>query len=161
MNFNTSINRILGHEGGYVNDPKDPGGETNWGISKRSYPHLNIKSLTRERAIEIYYVDFYLPILMYEQSEAVAYQLLDFAVNSGAGNAVRAYQRALGVAPDGRFGPISRAAVKKTSECDKLMLILAERLSFMTSLKNWPAHGRGWARRIAGNLRYAAMDNTD
>jgi len=54
------IGLILKHEGGYVNNPNDPGGETNFGISKRAYPHLNIRSLTKEDAIDIYYTDYYL-----------------------------------------------------------------------------------------------------
>ena len=57
--FRIFIERLLSHEGGYVNDPRDPGGETQWGISKRSYPSVNIKALTREGAIEIYRRDFW------------------------------------------------------------------------------------------------------
>ncbi|WP_425526518.1 glycosyl hydrolase 108 family protein [Xanthomonas oryzae] len=50
---------MLSHEGGYVNDPRDPGGETQWGISKRAYPELNIRALTRDQAIEIYRRDYW------------------------------------------------------------------------------------------------------
>lgn len=159
VSFSQAFNRLLGHEGGYVNDPKDPGGETKWGISKRSYPHLEIKSLTRDDAKQIYYDDFWLHIDADNLYDGVAWQLFDFAVNSGIQTAVRAYQRALDVADDGFFGPISYAASKAASEADQIKLILAERLEFMTRTKNWPYHGKGWARRIAANLRYGAEDS--
>ncbi len=56
--FAVALEKVLAHENGYVNDPDDPGGETKFGISKRSYANLNIKDLTREQAAEIYYRDF-------------------------------------------------------------------------------------------------------
>jgi lysozyme family protein len=62
MRFPEVFDRVIGHEGGYVNDPNDPGGETQWGISKRSYPHLNIRMLTRAEAMGIYDRDFWQPL---------------------------------------------------------------------------------------------------
>ena len=59
MTFDAAFDRLIWHEGGYANDPDDPGGETNWGISKRAYPNLVIKALTREQAREIYQRDFW------------------------------------------------------------------------------------------------------
>lgn len=157
-NFQTSINRLLSNEGGYVNDPKDPGGETNWGISKRSYPHVDIKGLTRDQAIAIYKADFWDPISLDEAPLGISYQMLDFAVNSGIQTAIRALQRAVGVADDGVVGNHTRAAIAATEKHDLIMLFLAERLVFMTNCKNWDAAGKGWARRIAKNLRYGAAD---
>lgn len=159
MEFREAFDRIIGHEGGYVNDPNDPGGETNWGISKRSYPALDIKNLTRAKAQDIYYQDFWLNVNGDQLHDGVAYQLFDFAVNSGIGTAIRAYQRALGVADDGHFGPRSLAAAQSVSESDQIMRVLAERLDFMTRTSGWPFFGRGWARRIAANLRYGAIDS--
>lgn len=153
------VNRVLGHEGGYVHDVSDPGGETNWGISKRSYPSVQIKSLTRNQAIAIYYRDFWLKAHCEELGEGAAYQLMDSAVNSGISQSIRFIQRAVGVADDGVYGPVTANAVKKMSDSDLVMLFLAERLEFMTKLKNWPNHGKGWARRIAQNLRYGAEDS--
>lgn len=157
--FRLLIDRILGHEGGYVNDPADPGGETKWGISKRSYPHLNIAALSREEAIEIYHKDFWLPLKADRFHDGVAFQLLDSAVNSGITQSIRFLQRALGVADDGIFGPVSLKASQEQSESDQIMLFTAERIEFMTKLKNWPNHGKGWMRRIAQNLRYGAEDS--
>ncbi len=158
MNFLTAINRVLGHEGGYSNDPNDPGGETKWGISKRTYPELDIKNLTREEAVAIYNVDFWIPARIASLPNSVAFQAMDFAVNSGIPVAIAALQRAAGSAPDGYVGPVTLAAIAKKSDHDLLVLYLAERLEFMTNLKNWPSAGRGWARRIAKNLRYGAED---
>jgi lysozyme family protein len=157
--FNTFFDRLIDHEGGYVNDPKDAGGETKWGISKRSYPHLDIKSLTRDDAKQIYYDDFWLHIDADNLYDGVAWQLFDFSVNSGIQTAIRAFQRALNVADDGVFGPVSKTAATAMSETDQIMRINAERLDFMTHVKSWPAHSRGWARRIAANLRYGAIDS--
>lgn len=159
MNFDIAFDRLMGHEGGYVNDPDDPGGETKWGVSKRSYPHLNIKELTRDGAKEIYRRDFWDRIHGDRLHDGVAFQVFDFAVNSGIDTAVRYLQRALGVADDGHWGPVSQAAADAMSESDTIMRLNAERLDFYTRLSTWPSFGRGWARRIVGNLRYGAEDS--
>ena len=159
MNFQDAFDRLIGHEGGYVNNPDDPGGETNWGISKRSYPNIDIKNLTRDGAKAIYLRDFWNRIKGDKLYDGVAYQLFDFAVNSGIETAVRYFQRAIGVADDGHWGPLSQAAADAMSETDSLMLINAERLDFMTRLSNWPHASKGWSRRIAQNLRYGAQDS--
>ncbi len=149
----------MAHEGGYRLDPADPGGETKWGISKRSYPHLSIAELTREDARDIYRRDFWSRISADTLPDGVAFQLFDFAVNSGIETAVRYLQRAVGVADDGHWGPVSQRAAEVASESDMIQMLNAERLDFMTRLRNWPTHGRGWARRIAQNLRYGAEDS--
>lgn len=160
MNFDEAFDRLIGHEGGYSNrSPKDdPGGETNWGISKRSYPRIDIKNLTRDQAKEIYRTDYWLRGGADKYDGAIGYQFFDAAVNSGIENAVRFLQRAVGVADDGNVGPITIATIKAMSVTDVLARFNAERLEFMTKLSNWDANSRGWARRIAHNLRYGAID---
>lgn len=157
--FLKNIDRVLGHEGRYVNDPNDPGGETNWGISKRAYPNVDIKLLSRNDAISIYFRDYWVKIRGDRLPDGVAYQLLDSAVNSGITQSFRFLQRAIGVADDGIFGPHSQKVLLTVKESDFIMLFLAERIEFMTKLKNWPHHGKGWMRRIAQNLRYGAADS--
>lgn len=157
-NFLRCFDRLIDHEGKYVNNPDDPGGETNWGISKRSYPDLDIQRLTREDAKSIYKVDFWDRVEGDKLPASLAYQLFDFAVNSGVETAIRYFQRALGIADDGYWGPLSKKAACSRSESDMVMLLNAERLDFMTRLSNWPNASRGWARRIAKNLKYGAMD---
>jgi lysozyme family protein len=158
LNFDIVFDRVIGIESGYSNNPNDPGGETKYGISKRSYPDLDIKNLTREQAKEIYLRDFWNRLEMDSLPESIVYQLFDFAINSGVSTSIRYFQRALGVADDGYFGPISRLAAHKTSECNMILNLNAERLDFMTRLSNWPNAGKGWARRIAKNLHYGALD---
>lgn len=158
MDFNTAFDRLLGNEGGYSNNPNDPGGETNWGISKRSYPHVDIRNLTRDGAKAIYLADFWNRIHADELPQGAVFQAFDFAVNSGIETAVRKLQRAVGVADDGHWGPVTHAAALALSPTDMIMLLNAERIEFMTSLSNWKDAGRGWMRRIAADLRYGAID---
>ncbi len=157
--FDQFIERVLAHEGGYVNDPKDPGGETQWGISKRSYPSLNIRALTRKEAIEIYRRDFWQRIQGDRLPPEFSFQGLDAAVNHGIGNSVRWLQRAAGVADDGVFGPRTLAAVAAADPADLVLVFNAERLDFYAKLSTFTQFGRGWTRRVAGNLRFAAKDN--
>lgn len=157
ITFDTAFDRLISHEGGYVNDPQDPGGETNWGISKRSYPNVDIKNLTRDGAKEIYRRDFW--DVLGDSNPAIKFQVFDFAVNSGIGTAIRKLQSALGLADDGRWGPISAAKLASADLSDVLMRYAGQRLMFMTSLSTWDRFGRGWARRIAGQLNYASEDN--
>lgn len=159
--FDTYIDRILGHEGGYVNDPRDRGGETKFGISKRAYPNVNIAALTREAAIEIYRKDYWGRMQGDLLPSDVAFQVLDAAINHGIGNAIRWLQRSVGVADDGALGPQSLAAIRSKSPVDILLCFNAERLEFYTKLSTWPTYGKGWAKRIAANLKYAAQDNND
>lgn len=159
MTFEEAVNRVLSIEGGFVDDPRDPGQATKYGISLRSYPSLDIKNLTRDQAVEIYRRDFWDRINADKLPDGVAFQLFDFAVNSGIETAIRYLQRAVGVADDGHWGPKSQAAADAMTESDILMLLNAERLEFMSRLSNWPNASRGWARRIAKNLRYGAEDS--
>lgn len=159
MTFDDAFDRVMGHEAGYVNNPADPGGETKWGISKRSYPHVDIKALTREDAKKLFRRDFWDRIgadLLYD---GVAFQAADFAYHSGIETAVRYLQRAVGVADDGHWGPVSRAAAAALSESDIIMRLNGGRLDFMARLSTWHTFSRGWARRIAQNLRFGAIDS--
>lgn len=160
MTFEEAFDRLMLAEGGYTNDPSDPGGETIWGVSRRSYPQEWASGPpSRERARAIFKRDFWDRVSASDLFDGVAFQVADFAYNSGPETAVRALQRALGVADDGYFGPVSRSAAKAMSEPDQILRLNAERLDFMRRLSNWPAFGKGWAGRIAQNLRYGAIDS--
>lgn len=159
MNFDTAFDRLMDHEGGEANDPDDPGGHTKYGISKRSYPDEDISAMTKERAKVIFRRDFWDVIRADKLADGVAWQAADFAYHSGPSVAIRYLQRALGVADDGYWGPISQAAADAAGESDTIMLLVAERQDFMTRLRNWPSAGRGWIRRMSKNLRYGAVDS--
>ena len=157
--FDEFIERVLSHEGGYVNDPRDPGGETKFGIAKRSYPNVDIKALTRDEAKAIYRRDFWDRVQGDTLPRQFAFQALDAAVNHGVENAVRWMQRAVGVADDGHIGPVTLNTIKRFDAADLVLAFNAERLEFYAKLERFDAFGRGWTRRVAGNLRYAAKDN--
>ena len=157
LTFDQAFDRLISHEGGYTPGENDPGGETKFGISKRSYPYLNIADLSLEMAKAIYLKDFWLP-LGESTDPAIKFQAFDFAVNSGIQTAHRALQRVLGVADDGNFGPVSRKVLAAAPVEDVLMLYAAERLEFMSKLSTWSTFGKGWSRRIVKNLRYAVQD---
>lgn len=101
--FDKAILEVLKHEGGYVNHPNDPGGETNFGITKRNYPSTDIKNLSKEQAIEIYKRDYWLSYLD-ELPYQIAAKLFDMIVNMGIRQAVKLAQRAAGVKDDGILG---------------------------------------------------------
>jgi len=100
--FDELIDKVLSHEGGYVSDPDDPGGETNFGISKRSYPNEDIRGLTRARAVEIYKADYYDAIRGddYGYSIRLAHLVFDTAVNSGVRTAIMFLQETLNAVSD-------------------------------------------------------------
>lgn len=151
--FDAAFKALIDHEGGYVNHPKDPGGETQFGITKRSYPHLNIRDLTLDDARAIYRRDFWDRLQCDALPLAARFQVFDAAVNSGPGNAARWLQAAAGVAQDGLIGPATRQAIDAMHPAALVARFNAARLLFMTSLSTWPTFSRGWARRIAANLQ--------
>lgn len=119
--FEQAIDKILQLEGGYVNHPNDPGGETKFGISKRSYPHLDIRNLTREQAIEIYRQDWW---HKYGYSrindQSIATKTFDMAINMGAAQAHKLLQRAANqvyggniLVDDGIVGPKTLSLVNQ------------------------------------------------
>ena len=163
LTFQQIFDRLIGHEGGYVNDPRDPGGETNWGITKgtalaNGYAGA-MKAMTREQAFKIYQSAFWVRYQCEKMPSAIAYQFFDAAVNHGLGNASRMLQRAVGVADDGVIGNRTLAAIKQMAISDVIMRLNAERLEFYCKLGNFATYGKGWVRRVAGNLKYGAMDN--
>jgi lysozyme family protein len=116
--FKDIIKVTLKHEGGYVNDPKDLGGETNMGITKRFYPDLDIKNLTVEYATEIYKEDYWDKNKVEELPKELRHIFFDMCVNQGRKTAVKVLQRAINnrggkLVVDGGFGPASKRALKK------------------------------------------------
>lgn len=151
--FAQAFAQVIGHEGGYVNDPRDPGGETKFGISRHAYPQLDIAALTLDDAQAIYWRDYWLRARCDQMAAGLAFDVFDFAVNSGVGMATRHLQRALSVAEDGIIGPLTLSAIARTDMAALRARLYGLRLQFMTSLSGWPTFGRGWVRRLAINLQ--------
>lgn len=158
-NFERAFTELLGHEGGYTNNPADPGGETNWGITvavARENGYIGtMKDMDQSVAKAIYAKKYWLDAFD-RLPYPVAFQVFDAAVNSGVGQAVRWLQRSVGVADDGKLGPVTLAAVTTTDPLKLVLLFNAERLMFMTNLSTWSSFGKGWARRVANNLKKGA-----
>lgn len=164
MNFDAAFTRLIGHEGGFQNDPRDrgnwTGGEqdhgrlmgTKYGITAMSYPGENIEHMTLERAQEIYRRDYWGPAGCDAVPECIKFDLFDMSVNSGRDNAVRTLQQACGEAQDGILGPRTLQAVLSMPSFRLAARFNGARLLFLADLSTWPAFGRGWARRVGKNL---------
>ena len=160
MTFDQAFDRLIQHEGGYVSAEQakrnnDPGGETKFGISKRSYPAEDIAGLTLDRAKAIYRRDFWGPAGCDAVPDGIKFDLFDMAVNSGVSRAVRTLQAAVGETQDGVLGPRTLQAINSMPAPRLAARFNGARLDFMTRLQNWPENSRGWARRIASNLMEA------
>lgn len=118
--FEAAIEFVLGIEAGQITDDRrDPGGLTHWGISQRAYPDLNIRSLTRDQAVELYRCDYWTPSyaqFLADHAPRLAIALFDSAVNQGITTAIRLLQQAMGVKSDGVFGPNTRAVAMRTND---------------------------------------------
>lgn len=155
MNFDQAFEKLVGHEGGYVNNPADPGGETKFGISRRAYPLEDIKRMTLERAKALYLRDYWGPAGCDALPDGVKFDVFDLAVNSGITTAVRLLQNAVGVAADGLLGPVTLQAVNSMPAARLVARLNGWRLAFMANTPQFDQFGRGWARRIAANLKEA------
>lgn len=152
MNFDQAFEILIGHEGGYVNHPNDPGGETKFGISKRSYPGENIPNMTLVRAKDIYQRDYWWKAGCDLVPECVKFDLFDTAVNAGPKTAIQMLQRAVGVEDDGVIGPKTMLALSSMDPERLDKRFNGFRLDHLNNLDTWPDFGRGWAQRIAENL---------
>lgn len=149
MTFDEAVTRVLAHEGGYVNDPADPGGETKYGISKRAYPREDIARLTEARAKDIYKRDYWDKLRLDALPENVRYPLFDLAVNSGVATAAKLLQRAVTVRDDGMIGTETLAAANRLSASTLAGRLAATRLLYLADLRPFDRFGRGWTRRVA------------
>ena len=155
--FLKAVNFVLAKEieGGYVNDPRDPGGETNFGISKRSYPGVNIKELTRDEAVAIYHRDYWQPVKADSMPPLIAICAFDAAVNQGVRAATTLLQKAAGVAADGQIGPITLKAVNDADPTNLMTEYLGWRLHRYANTANAITYMRGWSNRILRLQRFA------
>lgn len=130
MDFQTSLSKVLQFEGGYVNDPNDPGGETNLGISKRAYPSLDISSLTPELVAPIYERDYWLAAKCDVLPSPLNFLVFDTAVNQGVSVA-------------------TGLATQKT-----VSQFVTNRIARYQKSSHWAEYGRGWLTRIAEGLAF-------
>jgi len=150
--FEKVINIILNNEGGYCWHKDDPGGETKYGISARNFPNENIKNLTEDRAKELYYINYWVPLNLsgINNSELVL-QIFDFAVNAGMNRAIKFVQEIAGVEVDGAMGPITKKAINEY-KLDIVELYKHRRRKYYRELakkrSEMKVFLKGWLKRI-------------
>lgn len=159
-NFPRALARVLVHEGGKVDHPKDPGGRTNQGVIQRVYdgfrrnskkPLQDVYLMTDAERDAIYRKQYWAAIQGDALPSGVDYVVFDGAVNSGPGQSIKWLQRALGITADGVIGAVTLEAVASFGDHDELIeRICDRRVAFLKALKTWPTFGKGWQRRVDG-----------
>jgi lysozyme family protein len=155
-NFPKALAAVLVHEGGYVNNPKDPGGMTNLGCTKAVWEEhcghpVNekvMRALTPADVAPLYKRKYWDKVQGDELPSGVDYVVFDAAINSGPGRAAKWLQSCVGVEPDGGIGPKTLAAVRAFDPQQLVKDYAKRRLSFMMDLPTWGTFGKGWTRRV-------------
>lgn len=145
--FDKAFDAVVGIEGGYVNDQKDPGGETKYGICKRSYPNEDIKNLTLEHAKLLYKRDYWDAAKCDQLPSPLNLFVFDGAVNQGVAPAIKTLQKTLNVVQDGILGQQTITAAQ-TMRKDAVALFMADRALRYTGTRNFDLYGRGWLKRL-------------
>lgn len=145
--FELFFSKVISVEGGYVFDSQDPGGETKYGISKRSYPKENIKDITLDRAKEIYYRDYWMKCRCNDLPTPLDGYVFDAAVNQGVHSAIILLQRVLESTQDGLIGPETLRKAKIAGK-EVGSDYLTRRIMQYTRTEGWSRYGVGWVRRV-------------
>lgn len=156
QNFEIALKLVLQHEGGYVNNPHDPGGATNFGITQHTYDAWNqlhgnmptsVKHITHEQVAAIYQHDYWDAIDGDDLPSGIDIAVFDFAVNSGPRRAISMLQRALEVPETGHLALPGKSALKVKNHHEVLSDLQRIRLGFLMHLANWKYFGKGWGAR--------------
>lgn len=156
-NYSTALKAVLQHEGGFVNDPKDPGGATNKGITqkvydawrkKQDFPKRSVRLLNDLEINAIYKQDYWDKINGDHLPNGLDYCIFDFAVNSGTSRAAKFLQRVLGALDDGQIGPATLGLIKLMPVKEIIDHLCNDRLAFLKSLDTFEHFGKGWTTRI-------------
>lgn len=147
MTFERAVNFVMDLEGGYTNDPQDHGGETRWGITKRDHPEIDIPTLTRDQAAEIYRKAYWNICKCDQLPSGINLLVFDCAVNQGTDKAARLLQRSLKVEEDGVIGPETLNAAKEAGS-SLVAELAAQRMLAYGSIPQFTRYGLGWSRRL-------------
>ena len=134
--FDEIIEQVLEHEGGYVDDPTDSGGETKYGISKKAYPNEDIKALTVERAKELYKRDYWDRFKVDNLPDRIRHIYFDMCVNMGGGRATKILQEACNSKNSNKIdvdGGIGKNTIKASANLEDFRL-RAYRVMFYAEL---------------------------
>lgn len=157
-NFDKALALVLKHEGGYVDHPKDPGGATNKGITIATFRRYvnakgtkdDLRRLTTAQAGVVYRKQYWDKVRGDDLPDGVDYAVFDFAVNSGPSRAAKYLQDVLGVAQDGKIGPVTIKAAHAFRADQIIEELCADRLAFLKRLPTWGTFKNGWTARVAG-----------
>ena len=161
--YDEALRRVLAHEGGYTNNPSDPGGPTNFGITIFDYRRYvkpnataaDIRDMKLGEAKAIYRKRYWDAMACDKLPAGVDYAVFDYGVNSGIARAGKVLRRCLGLSADTPEPQTIAAAT--AMDCKKLIAAICdERLLFLRSLKTWNVFGRGWRARVA-EVKAAAL----
>jgi len=153
MPFYQEIKKVIEREGGYVNDPDDPGGETKYGISKKAYPKVDIKNLTMDDAVEIYKDEYWLPAKVERLPDKLQGQYFDMVVNQGITKSVKILQRACNgknkdkIKVDGKIGPNTIKAATKLEDDRLRAYRMMEYARLAITRPKLEKYYYGWFRR--------------
>lgn len=155
-NWDSCFAMVLKHEGGYVNNPKDPGGMTNLGVTRKNWEayldrdvtEADMRALTPEMVKPFYKRNYWDKIRGDELPSGVDYAAYDLAVNSGTGRAAKYLQKIAGVPEDGVIGPQSLKAIQKCDAEDVVDEICNMRMDFLKNLNTFDTFGKGWTIRV-------------
>jgi lysozyme family protein len=157
--FTRAMPRVLQHEGGKVDDPADPGGRTNQGVTQAVYTAYRARigatskdvwEMRPEERDAIYRKQYWDAISADDLPAGLDYVVFDGAVNSGVSRSSKWLQEALGVEPDGHVGAVTLAAAQAADAAELVDRICDIRMAFLKGLKHWPRFGRGWTARVSG-----------
>jgi lysozyme family protein len=158
MSFKKAVEMVLHHEGGLVDDKHDRGGLTNYGISQKAYPEVDIKALTKRSATDIYKRDYWFKSSCQFLPSSVAIFVFDTAVNMGNSRAAKFLQECSNCTKDGIIGDNTIRAVHRAydgSEEAFLHKYKTLRLDHYRKLDTFHRFGRGWTRRAEEVLEEA------
>jgi lysozyme family protein len=156
-NWDNAFRLMLQSEGGFVNHPSDPGGMTNLGVTKATWENwvgresdeAEMRGLTPEKVEPLYKKKYWDAVRGDELPMGLDYLMFDFAVNAGAGRAIKTLQTAVGVTPDGGFGPMTMAAVQAVDPNELIERFSQAKEDFYRSLTTFATFGKGWLNRVA------------
>ena len=155
-NWDNSFKLMLKSEGGFVNHPSDPGGMTNLGVTKATWENwvgrgsdeAEMRGLTPEKVEPMYKNKFWDAVRGDELKVGIDYLMFDFAVNAGAGRAIKTLQTAIGVPDDGGFGPVTMASMKSYEPVKLIERFSQAKEDFYRSLNTFDVFGKGWLNRV-------------
>jgi lysozyme family protein len=153
-NFQECLDLVLKSEGGWVNHPSDPGGETNLGVTKRvwveyvGHPVESLKKLTKEDVAPLYELKYWRPCYCEVLPRGLDFVVFSMGVNAGPGRSVKLLQSAIGCVPDGVIGPRTRELISSSNGADIIKKFSTARREYYQSLKTFPIFGKGWLARV-------------